>query len=1121
MTKSLASSLLVLLAFSVSACGSSESSSSPGSVGGSAGEGGSGEPDADVEPDADDASSKVCTPGAKESCYAGPAGTLGVGLCSAGTRTCSGSGQSWGECVGAVLPATETCSTPGDDDCDGETNEDGPGCSCTPGDKNTCYSGPPNTKNVGPCKPGTQACKSDGTGWGACQGEVTPAQESCATAIDDDCDGQVNEEGASCVCAPNASEACYDGPAGTEGVGICQPGTRLCNAQGTAWGACEGQVKPAEETCNAPGDDDCDGQTNEDGPGCSCTPGAEAPCYSGPANTKNVGPCKAGTQVCKADGTGWGECQGEVTPAQESCATPVDDDCDGQVNEEGASCVCAPNANEPCYDGPSGTEGVGVCTAGTRLCNDQGTAWGACEGQVKPTAESCLTQGDDDCDGLANEDGQGCTCIPGQVVDCYSGAPATQNVGPCKAGTQVCNSLGTGFGPCTGEVTPADETCSTPIDDDCDGSVNEGGLGCVCQPLAAESCYTGPSGSAGVGQCKAGSRTCNGQGTAWGNCTGEVLPSAETCNTLVDDDCDGLTNEEGSGCACVPAEVVACYSGPAGTKDVGPCHGGTQTCKSDGTGFAPCLGEVTPVLETCSTSVDDDCDGQVNESGSGCVCAPSATEPCYSGPSGTQGVGQCKAGTRTCNAQGTAWGACSGEVLPQAENCGTPQDEDCDGAAPPCGSVYWAKRFGDSDLQFATSVAADPSGNVLVTGGLYGSADFGGGMLTSAGDADVFAAKLSPQGDHLWSKRFGSNCNQQNATAIATDAQGNVYVAGYFDGAIDFGGGPLYGAPCASGRFWSFLAKLGPNGEHLWSKRFANDSSQESNRTRRMRVDAAGNIVITGSFNGKVEFGGGLVTTPQARGVFVARFDSSGQHIWSKAYGGPAGSFSDCYGLGVDPAGNVGIAGVFSGSIDLGGGLLTSAGQQDVFVARFDASGVPQWSKRFGGTSQEWARDAAVDGSGNVLVAGSFGATVDFGQGPVTTTGYDDGFVVKYDASGATQWSSVFTGSQSQMAMSVHADQAGNVIAGGHFYGASTFAGTSLTASNTNSEMFLVKLTSAGAPVWVQKFAGSASEYIDGIASDGSNNVLLAGSIYGTTTLGGITLIPSGSGDALVAKLAP
>jgi hypothetical protein len=61
------------------------------------------------------------------------------------------------------------------------------------------------------------------------------------------------------------------------------------------------------------------------------------------------------------------------------------------------------------------------------------------------------------------------------------------------------------------------------------------------------------------------------------------------------------------------------------------------------------------------------------------VCTPDETQPCYSGPDGTQDVGACKAGTQTCNAEGTAFGPCGGEVTPQAEVCGTPVDESCDG----------------------------------------------------------------------------------------------------------------------------------------------------------------------------------------------------------------------------------------------------------------------------------------------------------------------------------------------------------------------------------------------------------------------------------------------------------
>ncbi|TKC98112.1 hypothetical protein E8A74_42540 [Polyangium fumosum] len=281
-----------------------------------------------------------------------------------------------------------------------------------------------------------------------------------------------------------------------------------------------------------------------------CMPGSIETCYTGPCGTQNIGACKPGTITCNPDGTAYGPCTGEVTPVPEVCATAADDDCDGQTNEEGADCVCAPGSSEPCYTGPMGTAGLGICMAGTQVCNDLGTAYGPCTGEVTPVAETCATAEDDDCDGQTNEEGAGCVCPPNAVLPCYTGPVGTLGVGLCKAGTAMCNALGTALGDCMGQTLPATETCATPGDDDCDGQTNEG---CVCAPGSTQSCYTGPAGTSGVGACKAGTRACNAQGTGYGACTGEIHPQPESCMTAADDDCDGQTNE---GCA---AQTCAVY----------------------------------------------------------------------------------------------------------------------------------------------------------------------------------------------------------------------------------------------------------------------------------------------------------------------------------------------------------------------------------------------------------------------------------------------------------------------------------------------------------------------------------------------------------------------------------
>ena len=108
-----------------------------------------------------------------------------------------------------------------------------------------------------------------------------------------------------------------------------------------------------------------------------------------------------------------------------------------------------------------------------------------------------------------------------------TGAAATRGVGACRAGTQTCAAGA--WSTCTGQVTPGAETCNN-LDDDCDGSTDE---------TVTQSCYTGATGTSGVGVCAPGLQACTAG--SWGSCAGQVTPSAELCNAL-DDDCDGTVD---------------------------------------------------------------------------------------------------------------------------------------------------------------------------------------------------------------------------------------------------------------------------------------------------------------------------------------------------------------------------------------------------------------------------------------------------------------------------------------------------------------------------------------------------------------------------------------------------
>ena len=296
---------------------------------------------------------------------------------------------------------------------------------------------------------------------------------------------------------------------------------------------CECEVTP--ERCDG-ADDDCDGRVDEDAAEACGTPGE----------------CSQGVRACV--GGALGECVPDEAPGVEACEGALDEDCDGAVDED---CPCSPvGSTRVCG------EDRGECAFGSQACEDGG--WGACEGAVGPSAETCNGL-DDDCDGA----------IDGMVEACGT------DVGACTAGTRTC-VMGA-FGDCTG-VGPTAETCDG-VDNDCDGVVD--GFSRAC--------------GSSTGLCTMGTETCT-MGS-FGACTG-TAPGTEVCDAArADEDCDGTANE---GCACDDGDTRAC----------GTCAGATETCDLSGT-WSAC--SRLPATETCD-GTDEDCDGTTDEGTSCGMC---------------------------------------------------------------------------------------------------------------------------------------------------------------------------------------------------------------------------------------------------------------------------------------------------------------------------------------------------------------------------------------------------------------------------------------------------------------------------------------------------------------------
>ena len=334
----------------------------------------------------------------------------------------------------------------------------------------------------------------------------------------------------------------------------------------------------------------------------------------------------------------------------------------------------------------------------------------------------------------------------------------------------------------------------------------------------------------------------------------------------------------------------------------------------------------------------------------------------------------------------------------------------------------------------------------------------------------------------------------------------------------------------------ALILTIGINAQTFdWAKSFGGSGY---NRGNSITVDASGNVYTTGYFVGTGDFDPGAgtanLTSAGLIDIFVQKLDASGNFLWAKSFGGNSNDVGNS--ITVDASGNVYITGYFDGIVDFDPGAgtanLTSAGGDDIFVQKLDASGNFIWAKSFGGAAySDVGNSITVDASGNVYTTGVFNETVDFdpggGTANLTSAGLMDIFVQKLNASGNFIWAKSFGGASNDLGNSITVDASGNVYTTGFFYVTGDFdpgAGTTNLTSVGGDDIFVQKLDASGNFIWAKSFGTTDSDVGNSITVDALGNVYTSGHFSQTIDFdpgaGTTNLTSVGINDIFVQKMS-
>jgi hypothetical protein len=387
------------------------------------------------------------------------------------------------------------------------------------------------------------------------------------------------------------------------------------------------------------------------------------------------------------------------------------------------------------------------------------------------------------------------------------------------------------------------------------------------------------------------------------------------------------------------------------------------------------------------------------------------------------------------------------------------------------------------------------------------------------GDVDVDAAVIDAgdvppidagptNGVEAFVRSWGSG-GTDKAYAVAVDGDQAITVGGSFEGMINFGTGSVTSVGASDG----FVVHVAKDGTVQWILRLGHEGIDQ---VVAVAAGPNGQIAVAGTFTGEIDVGGEALTSAGSSDVFLAVYDSTGQHVWSRRVGGTLND--GVSGIAINNLGQVAAIGRFSGTADFGGTPSSSnGGTQDVWIAGYEPDGAFGWSRRLGGPENDSAGGVASFGA-DFYVLGRFKTSMQIGTVTYTSAGDYDVFVAKV-VDGTFAWSRRIGGAGTESGYGIAARSDGPVLVAGFTSSMLSLGGPDIQNLGSNDILVAHLAEASGAHLWSHGYGGAAIDIGLGIAVTPAGDVAITGSIEGTVNLGGGPMPPFGEWDLFVLRL--